>query len=125
MAAFINDRVFDNGLTVLDTESTGIYLCSQQPTTYTEAITTYALAAKSSGYTSGSPADGASSGRRVTFPAVTDGTCSATGTATHFAVVDSVNSRLLVTHTLSASVATATGATMTLAAFDVTKPDPA
>lgn len=125
MAAFVNDRVFDNGLTVLDTEATGVYLCSQQPTTYTEAITTYALAAKSSGFTSGAPADGATNGRRVTFPAVTDGTCSATGTATHYAVVDSANSRLLLAHTLNASVATATGATMTLAAFDFTKPDPA
>jgi hypothetical protein len=125
MAAFIHDRVFDNGLTVLDTEATGLYLCSQQPTTYTEAITTYALASKSSGYTSGSPADGVSNGRRVTFPAITDGTCSASGTATHFAVVDSANSRLLLAHSLSASVATANGATMTLAAFDFTKPDAA
>ena len=124
MAAFVHDRVFDFGLNVLDTEATGIYLTSQQATTYTEATSTYALANKT-GISSGSPADGASSGRRVTFAAITDGACTAAGTATHYAVVDSVNSRLLLAHTLAASKATANGATWTNAAFDFTFPDPA
>lgn len=118
----IADYIFDAALSKLDTEATGVFVCSQEPTTYTEAITTYALGSKT-GITVGAPANGVTSGRRVTVAAITDGTCSGTGTATHFAIVDSANTRLLVTHTLSASVATATGATLTLAAFDVEFPD--
>ena len=33
--AYLNDRVLDNGLTVLDTEANRLDICSQEPTTYT------------------------------------------------------------------------------------------
>lgn len=29
--AYLNDRIYDQGLTILDTEADRIYLCSQQP----------------------------------------------------------------------------------------------
>jgi hypothetical protein len=41
--ATLNDRVFDNGLTVLDTEANKIVITSQEATTFTEANVTYAL----------------------------------------------------------------------------------
>ena len=41
--ATLNDRVFDNGLTILDTEANKIVITSQEATTYTEANATYAL----------------------------------------------------------------------------------
>ena len=41
--ATIADRVFDNGLTVLDTEANRIDVTSQEATTYTEATSTYTL----------------------------------------------------------------------------------
>ena len=41
--ATLGDRVFDNGLTVLDTEANKILITSQEATTYTEANSTYAL----------------------------------------------------------------------------------
>ena len=41
--AFLNDRVFDNGLTVLDTEANAIHVTSQEATDYTEATSTYTL----------------------------------------------------------------------------------
>jgi hypothetical protein len=41
--ATLNDRVFDNGLTVLDTEANKILVTSQEATTFTEANVTYAL----------------------------------------------------------------------------------
>jgi len=47
----------------------------------------------------------------------------ATGTATGWAVVDSVNTRLLVNGGLSASQAVTTGNTFTLGAFDVRLPN--
>ncbi len=122
--AFLNDRVFDNGLTVLDTEANRLDICSQAPTTYTEATSTYTLGNKTS-LSVGAPADRSPSGRKVTVAAITDGTVSGTGTATHVAIVDTVNSRLLAVQALSASQAVTSGNTFTLPAFDIGIPDPA
>ena len=41
--ATLGDRVFDNGLSVLDTEANKILVTSQEATTYTNANSTYAL----------------------------------------------------------------------------------
>jgi hypothetical protein len=122
--AYLNDRVLDNGLTVLDTEANRLDICSAEPTTYAEATSTYTLGNKTS-LSVGAPADRSPSGRKVTVAAITDGTVSGTGTATHVAVVDTVNSRLLAVQALSASQAVTSGNTFTLPAFDIGIPDPA
>lgn len=122
--AFLNDRVLDNGLTILDTEANRLDICSAEPTTYAEATSTYTLGNKTS-LSVGAPADRSPSGRKVTVAAITDGTVSGTGTATHVAVVDTVNSRLLAVQALSASQAVTSGNTFTLPAFDIGIPDPA
>jgi len=124
MAGYLHDRVFDNGLTVLDTEMDKLYICSAQPTTYTEAITTYALGVKNTPTVS-APADRTGGGREVTVSAITDGSVTASGTATHYAGVDSANSRLLATNALSASQAVTSGNTFTLTSFKIGIPDPA
>lgn len=120
--AYLNDRVYDNGLTVLDTEATHLYLCSQDPTTFAEANTTYALANKAS-ISIGAPADRSPNGRKVTLAAITDGTVTANGTATHWAIVDTTNSRLLSTNALTASQVLTSGNTFTFAAIDIGFPD--
>lgn len=122
--ATIADRVFDNGLTVLDTEANKITITSQEATTYTEANSTYALG-NSTSLSIGAPADRTGGGRKVAVSAITDGTVTGTGTATHYAIVDTLNSRLLVTGTLTASQAVTSGNTFTLATFDIGIPDPA
>lgn len=122
--AYINDRVFDNGLTVLDTEVNRLDICSQEPTTYAEATSTYTLGNKTSP-TVGAPADRSPSGRKVTVSAITDGTVSGTGTASHWALTDTSNSRLLATGSLSASQSVTSGNTFTVTAFDVGIPDAA
>jgi hypothetical protein len=124
MAGFLADRIFDNGLTVLDTEATHLYITSSQATTYAEATSTYALGNKSS-LSIGAPADRVGGGRKVTVAAITDGSVTATGTAAYYAIVDSANSRLLATDVLSASQAVTSGNTFTLPAFDIYIPDPA
>jgi hypothetical protein len=98
-----DDRVYDLGLNVLDTEVDKVVLCSALPTTYAEANTTYKLAEKTA-YAVGSPAARGGGGREVTAPAVTGGTITGAGTATHYALIDTVNSRLLAARALSASV---------------------
>jgi hypothetical protein len=122
--ASIGNRVLDNGLTVLDTEANALHICSQEPTTYTEAVTTYTLGNKTT-YSSGSPSDRGGGGREVTFASITDGSVTGTNTATHFAVVDTVNSRLLVTQAFSSSQSVTSGNTFTLTSFTVGIPDPA
>ena len=70
--ATLNDRVFDNGLTILDTEANKIVITSQEAT-----------------------------------------------------IIDTVNSRLLATSTLTASQAVTSGNTFTLSSVSIGIPDPA
>lgn len=115
---FIADRVLDFGLNVLDTEANRLDICSSEPATYAAATTTASLGNRTS-LAIGAPAARSPSGRRVTVAAISDGTVTGTGTATHWAVVDTVNSRLLATGALASSQAVTSGNTFTLAAFDI------
>lgn len=121
--ATLNDRVFDNGLSVLDTEANAIHVTSQEAADYTGATSTYTLG-NSTSLSIGAPADRTGGGREVTVAQITDGSISGTGTATHYAIVDTVNSRLLATGALTASQSVTSGNTFTLASFKIGIPDP-
>jgi hypothetical protein len=121
--AFLSDRVFDNGLTVLDTEADEIHVTSQEATSYAEATSTYTLG-NSASLSIGSPEDRTGGGRKVAVAAISDGSITGTGTVTHYALVDSANSRLLATAALTASQSVTNGNTFTLATFDIGIPDP-
>jgi hypothetical protein len=126
MASVLADYILDNGLVILDTLATHIYICSAtDPTTYTEATSTFALGNKNfgAGAAFGAPAAGSPNGRKVTSNAITDGNVTGTGTAAKWAVVDSVNSRLYCNGALSATQAVTSGNTFTLAAFDIRIPN--
>jgi hypothetical protein len=120
--SYLNDRVLDSGLTVLDTEATHIHICSAEPASWAN-VGTYTLGNSTSAV--GSPAAKSGGGRKVTVPAVTAGSVTGTGTASHWAVVDTGNTRLLAASTLSSSQAVTNGNTFTLAAFDIGIPGPA
>jgi len=122
--ATLGNQVFDAGLSSLDTEANRLDICSQEPTTFTAATVTYTLGNKTS-LSVGAPADRTGGGRDVEVAAITDGEVTATDTATHWAITDTVNSRLLATGALSASQAVTDGNTFTLAAFKIGIPDPA
>jgi len=100
--AFLIDAALDAGLDYVRTNATAIYLCSQEPTTRTEAVTTYALATKASP-TINVPSDRAGGGREITIAAFADGSVTATGTATHYAIVS--GTELLATEALTSSQA--------------------
>jgi len=121
--ATINDRVLDNGLTILDLEANRVDICSQEPASYAEATSTYTLGNQTS-ISIGAPADRSAGGREVTMAASSGGAVTATGTATHYAIADTTNSRLLVTGSLTASQAVTTGNTFSLEALSVGIPDP-
>lgn len=122
--ATISDRVFDNGLTVLDTEANAIHITSQEATDYTDATSTSTLG-NSTSLSIGAPQDRSGGGREVVVAAITDGSVTATGTATHYAIVDTSNSRLLATGALTASQAVTSGNTFTLTSVAIGIPDPA
>ena len=122
--ATLNDRVFDNGLTVLDTEANAIHITSQEATDYTDATSTSTLG-NSTSLSIGAPQDRSGGGREVVVAAITDGSVTSTGTATHYAIVDTVNSRLLATGSLTASQSVTSGNTFTLSSVSIGIPDPA
>ena len=121
--ASIADYVLDAALTKLDTEADRIDITSQEATTYAEATSTYTLG-NSTSLAFGAPQDGDTSGRKVTAAAITDGTVTGTGTATHYSIVDVSESRLLATGSLTTSQSVVSGNTFTVAAFDIEIPDP-
>lgn len=124
--ATISDYVLDAALSKLDVEANAIYLCSLEPTTYAAATSTNALGnASGASYPGiGAPVNGTPNGRAVSSAAVTNGVITGTGTATHFAIVDTVNSRLLATGALNAAQPVNTGNTFTMTSFTVRIPDP-
>lgn len=120
---FINDEVFDQGLDYADTNGTRIDICSQEPVSYAEATSTYTLGNKA-GLNTGATQNGATDGRRVIVPAITDGSVTSSGTATHWALTDA-SAVLIATGALSASQAVTSGNTFTLTAISITIRDAA
>lgn len=117
---FIADYVFDAALAKLDTEANRLDICSSEPASYAAATGAASLGNKTA-LSIGAPADRTPNGRKVTVAAITDGTVTVTSppNATHWAITDTVNSRLLATGALAAGQAVTSGNTFTLAAFDI------
>lgn len=117
--ALLADYVLDNGLTKLNTEANRLDICSTEPTTYTQATSTYTLGNNTS-LSVGAPAARSPNGRKVTVAAISSGgSVTGTGTAAYWSIVDTVNIRLLATGALGASQGVTSGNTFTLAAFDI------
>jgi len=96
MPKTVHDDVLDAALNYVKNNATRICVCNAQPTTYAEAITTFKLAIKtvtSTDFTG--PADGDTSGRKLTVNQETSITVDDPGTALFIAICDSVNSKLL------------------------------
>jgi hypothetical protein len=119
MAGFIIDAAFDAALNEIKTNATVLHICSSQPADYS-AVAGVSLGTKTPPAFTG-PADH-TSGRKITVTAITDGTATGTGTASHYAIVD--GSRLLSAQALSATQAVTSGNTFTLGAIIIAFPDP-
>lgn len=122
--ATLGDRVFDNGLTVLSTEANRVDITSAEATTYAAATSTVSLGNETT-ISIAAPSDRTGGGREVVLSAITAGDVTATGTATHYAITDTINTRLLATGSLSASQAVTSGNTFSLSSTTVGIPDPA
>jgi hypothetical protein len=113
--AFTTDAALDAGLQYIRDNGINLYITSAEATTYAEATATFALANKAS-VTVGAQADngGAGGGRKVEVATFTDGTVTATGTATHWALVNPTGSILVATGALTASQALTNGNPLSL-----------
>lgn len=125
MAAYLNPRVLDLGLNVLDTEADILHLCSAQPANFA-GIAAVSLANKT-GIAFAAPTDRSPTGRKVIMAAIEagdPGDVTATGSATHYAIADTVNSRLLVANALANPQALTNGNTFILGPLTVGIPAP-
>jgi hypothetical protein len=115
--AFLSPNVLDNGLQYLTDNGTRLDICSQEPTTFTEATSTYTLGNKT-GLSIGPPEARSPSGRKVVVPAISDGSLTADGTASHYAITDG-SAELLATGSLSSTVDTGSGNAFTTTEEDI------
>lgn len=120
--AFLSDNVLDGGLDYLTANGARLDICSSQPANYA-GVSSVSLGNKTS-LSVGAAQDGVSSGRRVVVGAISDGSVTATGTASHFAITDG-SAELLAAGPLASSQGVTNGNTFTLGAFSITIPDPA
>lgn len=121
--AFIADYILDLLLAEF-ANANNLYICSQEPVTFTGATTTYKLGTKTS-ISIGAPADRTPSGRKVTVASFSNGTVDASGTATHWALTKTTGSVLMATGALASSQGVTSGNSFSLAAFDIGVPDAA
>lgn len=107
MAKLVADSVLDAALNkIKNATSLTAVLCSSQPTSRSEAVSTYALADVSLSSSDVTVGNGTASGRKATISAKSAVTVDNSGTATHLALVDS-SELLYVTTTTSQAVAAA------------------
>ena len=119
---FISDEVFDAGLDYADTNGDSLTICSTDPGGVYATVTGNALAVEV--VNTGATEAGAVDGRRVIVPAITAGSISATGTASHWALTDGT-SAVIASGALSATQAVTSGNSFTLDQISVTIRDAA
>lgn len=122
MAKTLSDAVIDGALDVAAGDQ--ISVCTTQPTTYTEAITTYKLAI-STAVAGGDfvNADGDTSGRKMTVAAQTAVTIDTTGTALFVAITNLSGTLLKVVTTCTSQLLTS-GGTVDIGTFKLEIADP-
>lgn len=112
MAKFIPDSKLD--LMLEEVEGTNIHVCSAQPTTYTEAVTTFNLATDTVGtYTKGA---GSPDGRQNTQAGTTGTSITSTGTGNHVAITTTTGTILELVTTAPAQALTS-GGTVDIGSF--------
>lgn len=123
MAKAVHDDVLDGALNIIKNNCTRQTLCNAQPTTYTEGNATFALADVTMASGDFTAANGDTSGRKLTVAAKSAVPVDTTGTATHVALLDVTNTKLLYVTTCTSQALTA-GNTANLPAWDIELSDP-
>ena len=122
-SVFLTDNALDSGLDYLTTNWDRMDICSAEPSTYTEATSTFTLGNKTA-HSVGAAQAGDASGRKVLVAAVTDGTVSGTGSASHWGGSYVTGTELLAANSLAGAQGVSSGNTWTTPVFDIEFPDP-
>lgn len=122
--ASLNDKIFDSGLDVLDTDTETLHILNADPGLTWSNIASMGIGNKASPTVS-APGDRGGGGREVTVSAITDGSVTADDTATHYALTDESLTLILASGPLNASQGVTNGNTFTLTSFTIGIPDPA
>ena len=120
--AFFTDAVFDSGLLYVVASVDQINICSQQPTTYTEATSTYSLGSAATTLTP--PQDGSPSGRAVIVPTINSAEITASGTVAFWVIVDTATSTLVASGPLEIPQPVLAGNAFATDAITITIVDP-
>lgn len=124
MGKRMNDNGADAALEYW-TDANKLVLCSAEPTTFTEANATYALADVAVDSGDFTKANGDTSGRKVTMAAQTGILIDISGTITHAALVKTSDSTLRYVFTTGSQAVTANGSnTCNTNAVDIEIADP-
>ena len=118
---YLNDEAMDGGLDWIDTNGDKLHILSQEVSTFGDC-TTYSLGNKD-GIAIAAPSNRSPTGREVVISAITDGSVTGTGTATHWAITDD-SSVLIACEELASSQGVTSGNTFTLTEFAIGYPDP-
>jgi hypothetical protein len=121
VAKWITDTALDALLGVIKGDNRTMTACSAQPTTRTQAITTYALADVALSTGDFTLADGAVNGRKITVAEKANVPIDVSGTATYVAICDASN---LLAVTTCTSQALVSGNTVTFPAWIIAASDP-
>lgn len=121
MAKTVHDSVLDGAFQVLDAADI-MTVCAGQPTTRTEAVTTFKLAdVAMTPVTDFTISNGDTNGRKVRMAAKSSVTVDTTGTADHIALCDGTNLLYVTTCT---SQGLTSGNTVNFPVWDVEIADP-
>ncbi len=120
MAKTLDDTVLDGAINIIN-DGTILTVCNAQPTTRTEAVTTYKLADVVIDNTDFTTANGDTNGRKVTVATQAAFVVDTSGTATYIAICDGTTLLLVTTCTSQALKA---ANTVTTPAFDCEFADP-
>jgi hypothetical protein len=122
MAKSASTAVLDGSLDIIAT-GTKLVACSAQPTTYTEANSTFFLGGVVISGSDFTKAAGTTNGRKITVAQKTGVTVTNSGTATHVAIIVTGSSALLYV-TTATSQALLSSNTMTINSFSIEIADP-
>ena len=114
----INDAVRDGLSASLTSFYYEVWLCSGAESLVFATLSAQKMATKTSVVPTG-PANRAGGGREITIPAVSNGSVTASGTATLQAIVDVYNSRVLAVTSLAAPIVLTNGTKFTLGSWKV------
>lgn len=123
MAKSVHPDVLDGALSVIKTSATRMVACNAQPTSFTQANSTFKLAEVTMANADFTLAAGDTNGRKATVAAKANVTVSTSGTANHVALLDVAGSKLLYVTTCPAQAVTS-GNQVTFNSWDVEIADP-